>query len=117
MQEDEWMDAYLGTDAQGEQLREELQAQLQLAGIGQARFASWGSKLRAQPGASQRGRLVSRGLARSHFLARTRLRRPEDQTPANGFSRSTAPWRQYAAKILRARGGHIHGRHTTERCV
>ena len=29
MQEDEWMDAYLGTDAQGEQLREELQAQLQ----------------------------------------------------------------------------------------
>ena len=30
MQEDEWMDAYLGTDAQGEQLREELQAQLQL---------------------------------------------------------------------------------------
>ena len=30
MQEDEWMDAYLGADAQGEQLREELQAQLQL---------------------------------------------------------------------------------------
>lgn len=30
MQEDEWMDAYLGADEQGEQLREALQAQLQL---------------------------------------------------------------------------------------
>ena len=30
MQEEEWMDAYLCADEQGEQLREELQAQLQL---------------------------------------------------------------------------------------